>query len=240
MNVIRNSVIFVIKSNLQTIFWYVTPLKPSKLSDKFLYVFFDTEYTQELEKRDGSFEHVPKLICAQQMCSDFESVDDMSVDCEQCEKCIHTFWQYPVGKFFYYLRHYRPFADKVYVISHNSRGYDAQFLLRRYLELRCTPQLIMDGSKILSMVVENLHFLDSLNYLPKSLKSMSKSFDLTCKKEHYPQFLNSVHNLAYVGSHPEPKFYGADFISGDERTQFSTWYEGVRDKIFNNREELLA
>ena len=29
----------------------------------------------------------------------------------------------------------------------------------------------MDGTKILSMVVENLHFLDSLNYLRMSLKS---------------------------------------------------------------------
>jgi hypothetical protein len=42
----------------------------------------------------------------------------------------------PVGKFVDYLRLSRPFADKIYVILHNSRGYDAQFLLRRFLELR--------------------------------------------------------------------------------------------------------
>jgi len=40
----------------------------------------------------------------------------------------------------------------------------------------------MDGSKILSMVVKNLNFMDSLNYLPISLKSMPNSFDLTYKK----------------------------------------------------------
>jgi len=57
----------------------------------------------------------------------------------------------------------------------------------------------MDGSKILSMVVENLHFLDSLNYLPMSLKSMPKSFDLTCKKGYYPQFFNKASNQSYVG-----------------------------------------
>ena len=50
-------------------FCYVAPLKPSKFSDKFLYVFFDAECTQVLEKRDGSFEHVPYLIFAQQMSS---------------------------------------------------------------------------------------------------------------------------------------------------------------------------
>jgi hypothetical protein len=42
----------------------VAPLKPNMLSKKYLYVFFDTECTQDLEKRDGSFEHVPNLIYA--------------------------------------------------------------------------------------------------------------------------------------------------------------------------------
>jgi len=64
-------------------------------------------------------------------------------------------------KFIDYLLLCRPFADKVYVISHNSRGYEPQFLLRMFLELRWEPKLIMDSSKILSTVVENLHFLDS-------------------------------------------------------------------------------
>jgi len=197
-------------------FCYVAPLTPSGLSNKFLYVFFDTEVTQDLEKRDGSFEHIPNLIYAQQMCSKCEAVDDISVDYKQCGKRIHVFWQDPVGKFIDYLRQSRPFADKVYVISHNSRGYDAQFLLRRFLELRWAPQLIMDGSKILSMVVGNLYFLDSLNYLRMSLKSMPKSFYLTCWKGHYPHFFNTASNLDYVGSYPEPKFYVADFMSGDE------------------------
>ena len=87
-------------------------LKPRKLSDKFLYVFFGTECTQDLEKRDGSFEHVPNLICAQQICSKCEAVDDLSVDCEQCGKRVHTFWQELVGKYIDYIRQSRPFADK--------------------------------------------------------------------------------------------------------------------------------
>ena len=205
-------------------FCYVAPLKSSKFSDRLLYVFFDTECTQDLEKRDGSFEHVPNLICDQQMCSKCEDVDDLSVDFEQCGKRVHVFWQDAVGTFIDYLRQSRPFTVKVYVISHNSRGYDAQFPLRRFLELKLAPQLILDGCKILRMVVENLHSLDSLNHLPMSLKSMPKSFDLTCKKWYYPYFFNTAKNFDYVGCHPEPKFYGADFMSGDERNQFSAWY----------------
>jgi hypothetical protein len=53
---------------------YVAPLKPSKPTDRFMYVFFHTECTQDFEKHDGSFEHIPNLICAQQMCSKYEVV----------------------------------------------------------------------------------------------------------------------------------------------------------------------
>ena len=112
------------------------------------------------------------------MCSKCEAVDDLSVDCKQCGKRTHVFsTEDPVEKFIDYQS--RLFVDKIYVISHNSRGYDAQFLHRKFLVMRWTPQLIMDGTKILSMIVENLHFLILLIvYL--SLKSMPKSYDLTC------------------------------------------------------------
>jgi hypothetical protein len=61
----------------------------------------------------------------------------------------------------------------------------------------------MDGSKILSMVVDNVQFLDSLNYLPMSLKSMPKSYDLACKEDYYPHFFNTASNLNYEGPYPE-------------------------------------
>jgi hypothetical protein len=82
----------------------VAPLKATKLSEKFVYVFFDTECTQDHEKRDGSFEHVPNLICAQQMCSKCVTMDDMNVDCEQCGSRAHVFWQVPLGNFMDYLQ----------------------------------------------------------------------------------------------------------------------------------------
>ena len=108
---------------------------------------------------------------------------------EQCCKRTHVFLQEPVRKFIDYLRQSRPFADKIYFLSHNSRGYDAQFVLRKFMELRWTPQLIMDSTKILRMFVENLHFLDSLNFLPMSLQNMPITLDFTWKKGHYPHFL---------------------------------------------------
>jgi hypothetical protein len=51
-------------------------------------------------------------------------------------------------------------------------------------------QLILGGMKIRSMCFEYLIFLDSFNFPSISLKSMPKSFDLTCKKMYYPHFLS--------------------------------------------------
>ena len=40
--------------------------------------------------------------------------------------------------------------------------------------------------------------------------------------------------------YPEPKIYGADCVSSDERAQFLEWYAEQKDKIFCNKQELLA
>jgi len=75
--------------------------------------------TKDLEKLDGSFAHIPKLRCAQQIYLKCEAVDEWNVYCKQCGK---VFWvEDPVGKLIDYLQHSRPIADKMYVISHNSR-----------------------------------------------------------------------------------------------------------------------
>jgi hypothetical protein len=48
MNVSRDSVISVTRSSPQAIF-ATSPLKPRKFSNRFMYVSFDTECTQDLE-----------------------------------------------------------------------------------------------------------------------------------------------------------------------------------------------
>jgi len=81
-------------------------------------------------------------------------------------------------------------------------------------------QIYNGRSQILSMVIENHHFLDSFNFLPTSLKSMPKSFDITCKKGYYPHYLNTVKKLDYLVPYPETKLHGADYMSDDERGQY--------------------
>jgi hypothetical protein len=43
-----------------------------------------------------------------------------------------------------------------------------------------------------------------------------------------------------VGPYPKPKYYGADFMSGNEQAHFLAWYEEQKGKIFHNKEELLG
>ena len=92
-------------------------------------------------------EHIPNLICAQQSCYKCEAKINLSAHWKQCLKRTHVFWaEEPSGKFIDYLRQSRPFAEKICVVSHNSRGYDAHFLLRKIPEMRWAPQLIIDGT----------------------------------------------------------------------------------------------
>ena len=163
------------------------------------------------------------------MFSKCEAVDDLSVDCEQCGKRAHAFWQDPVGQFIDFLRRSRPFADKVNVISHNSRGYDLQFLLRRFLDLRWAPQLIVDGSKIFSMVVEYLHILDSP--ICQSVSRACTNHSTSHARRVLSPPLQHCQQFGLCGLSSRTQVLWADFMSDDERAQFSAWYEWVKDKI---------
>jgi hypothetical protein len=70
------------------------------------------------------------------------------------------------------------------------------------------PQLVMDDTKILSMIVENLHFLDSLANESKEHDQIIRPH---MQKGYFPHFFNTAVNLYYVCPYPEPNLYGSDF-----------------------------
>jgi hypothetical protein len=75
-------------------------------------------------------------------------------------------------------------------------------------------------SKFVVILWRIFNFLDSLNFLPMSLKRMPRSFDLSCKKGFYPHFFDTVSNLDYEVPYPEPAHYGSDCMSEYERSEF--------------------
>jgi hypothetical protein len=103
-----------------------------------------------------------------------------------------------------YLIRDRPFCDKIIAIAHNARPYDLMVILDYAVKSGWLPDLILNGAKILCMKMEHVIFLDSLNFLPMSLRSLPKAFGLpSVSKGYYPHFFNTHENLDYVGPYPE-------------------------------------
>ncbi|GLV46148.1 hypothetical protein CBL_02864 [Carabus blaptoides fortunei] len=84
----------------------------------------------------------------------------------------------------------------------------------------------MNGTKILLMEIDNVRFIDSLNFLPMSLACLVKALDLpsSLKKGYFPHLFNTVENSSYVGPLPGIEFYGANNMHSNHREQFLKWH----------------
>jgi hypothetical protein len=49
-----------------------------------------------------------------------------------------------------------------------------------------------------------------------------------------------MENLNYVGPYPEPSYYGVDNMSNEEQVRFFARHDEQKDKVFDNKEELLS
>ena len=66
------------------------------------------------------------------------------------------------------------------LIAHNSKGYDAHFILKWLVDQGIKPYCIYNGAKIMLMEISKLgiRFTDSLNFLQMPLKALPKIFGL--------------------------------------------------------------
>lgn len=132
------------------------------------------------------------------------------------------------------------------VLAHNMKGYDGVFLLEYLLNHGLRPQkIIYNGTKIMYMHVQrglNMRIIDSLNFLPMSLRSLPETLDLTeLKKGYFPHFFNTGENQQYVGPIPDVKYYGADQMKPEDRASFLLWHEEQTSQNveFDFRKEML-
>jgi hypothetical protein len=71
----------------------------------------------------------------------------------------------------------------VVVIPHIAKAFDLLFILNRLVRIKRLPGFtIINGQKIACMNVENITWLESINYLAMSLKKLPESFGLTARK----------------------------------------------------------
>jgi hypothetical protein len=137
-----------------------------------------------------------------------------------------------------YLCEPRPWVKKIIAIAHNAKAFDLHFILSRAILLKWEPELIMNGLKIMCMKMEHLVFLDSISFIPCSLRKLSEAFGLQVTKSWYPHYFNTEENLDYIGTIPDIAYYGASAMSECERRDFLEWYKGQKAEVFDNRRVL--
>jgi DNA polymerase type B, organellar and viral. len=127
------------------------------------------------------------------------------------------------------------------VIAHNGQGYDHQFVLNYILtETNHTPELIMRGTKIISMEMDNLKLIDSLNFLPMGVAALPKAFGIKeLKKGYFPHLFNTSGNEDYIGPMPPMETYSPDTMKVEARAEFMQWYEAHKEDHFDFRKEIV-
>ena len=126
------------------------------------------------------------------------------------------------------------------VMAHNSKNFDSHFILNHCTEAGVFPEIVYQGTKIVTMCIKEikLRFIDSINFLPFSLKKVATSFNLQYTKGYFPHMVNTIDMIGYVGKMPEPSSYGIDTMSESARKEFMEWYDQNSMKTFNFDEEL--
>ncbi|XP_018570577.2 uncharacterized protein LOC108910461 [Anoplophora glabripennis] len=215
--------------------------KGSPKTKDFLFIFYDFETRQEKQQDDGSLLHKPNLCVLKQCCDEC-----INKDIKICKKCGVRLQVLqcgdPVSPFMHHLLTLRKQFKQVVVLAHNSQSFDGQFILNYILtKTDLKPELIMRGTKIISMEVENVKFLDSLNYLPMALSKLPKAFDLgpELKKGYFPHYFNTEANQNYIGLLPPQEYYSPDTMKTEDREKFLQWYEEHKNDEFNMQKDIV-
>ena len=127
------------------------------------------------------------------------------------------------------------------VLAHNCKNFDTHFILNYCVESGIFPDIIYQGTKIVTMTIKeiNLRFIDSINFLPFSLKKVAQSFDLQYTKGYFPHMSNTLDMIGYVGAMPPPEKYGIENMTTGAREEFFAWYKENEHKVFDFDAELL-
>ena len=128
-------------------------------------------------------------------------------------------------------------------VAHNSKGYDAHFILKWLVGQGIKPYCIFKGAKIMFMEIPKLkiRFIDSLNFLQMPLKAFPKTFGLDeLKKGYFPHYFNKECNKNYIGDIPSKKHYGYNQMKPGERDNFLKWYEECvnNNYVFDFKKEI--
>jgi G:T-mismatch repair DNA endonuclease (very short patch repair protein) len=211
------------------------------------YVFFDFESLLD-PAQDGDY-HRPCLCVSEIVCNDCLHFDTSDFHCETCgtrrsvfeienndlNSVVDSFIRYLITK---------SQNMTLTVIAHNASGYDGLFILRRLFVLvpHLKPKVVMTGSRIYTLEVERIKFIDSVLFSCCSLSKLPSFLNLgdDVAKGWFPHKFNLLENQHYIGPYPAIEMYEPESMKLEESQKFTLWYDSVKTGTFNFRESLLS
>jgi len=114
-----------------------------------------------------------------------------------------------------------------------------QYILNNLTSQDNLPNVLVNGTKTLSIEHRSIKIIDSYSFLPMALEKFSTTFGLVeLKKGFFPHLFNKIDNFNYIGSWPNKDQYGSEFFTAKKKEEFDIWYDSVKDKTFNFQKEL--
>ena len=181
------------------------------------YIFFDYEAYQCQVK----LKHIANLIIAEKVCIDCICKKPCNFDCQ-----VHKF--YTNNSFCKWL--FGKENQNFTAIAHNFQGYDGVFLMEyikeSMLSIEKLPEIILNGTKILTLKFRGVRFIDSFSFIPMALEKFPKTFGLTeLKKGFCPHLFNQPGVQNYIGEIPNESYFGSQFFNAQKKkiSNYGTW-----------------
>jgi len=234
---------------------YIPPWEPKPLPKKtrLIRIYFDieTSASDQFEDKNNWMEHKPNVLISHQVCEKCEHDKELEHGCLNCgerEQIFESIGDFAddnvVGQFLTYLKSLCS-EEKTEIIcfSHNGRAFDTYFILQECIRRKLQPEVILNGAKVISLKIGNIHFKDSLMFVPQKLSSLPKAFGLSeLRKGFFPHLMNRKEFYSYIGPMPEKELYCTSTMSAKEKQEFDVWYQGQVDNnyVFNFKYEILT
>ena len=162
-----------------------------------------------------------------------ENKPDDDSDFFSGERCISQF----IGEMFG-LTEVGNREREVFVIFHNLKGFDGNFVLEELYQRGVpTQNLLTIGAKTLMFKAGLLTFKDSLCFLPMPLAQLPETFNFQEQtKGFFPHSFHTRDNLSYRGPLPAKHYFQPQAMKPKTRKAFETWYA---EKLAENEEYVL-
>ena len=131
---------------------------------------------------------------------------------------------------------------EVRAIAHNLQGYEGYFVLKHYYNHNYKVEQIRNGAKLMCVEMDNVKFIDSLNFFQMPLSKFPETFNLKEKaKGFFPHLFNRPENMNYVGPAPAQHFYMPESMTLKTKAAFDEFYRNAQAPVtvFNFKKELL-